>query len=120
MSEIIYTAIGGSIGALSGILGTYIMAKRYFSDDKIMQKIDLVLSEVSSNTELQQKVYILGGIVGKGIRDGVGMDKMIPKRKGGVEGIIYDLIGNFIGNRIQGQEQQQQPVDVTPRPIQKW
>lgn len=120
MSEIISVAVGGSIGALSGIMGTYAMAKHFMGDDKILEKIGLVIDEVAQNPDLQQKIYMIGGILGKGVADGTGIMRAIPKKKGGLEGMLFDLIGNFIGSKIGGmQTQQEQPVDVTPRPMAK-
>lgn len=102
MSEYIYPVVTGLTGTICGVLATYVMAKRMLSDDKIMDKIDLVLTEVSQSEELQRKIYMVGGILGKGLRDGVGIDRLIPKgsKKGGIEGLIMDLIGGFVKNKM--------------------
>jgi hypothetical protein len=124
MSESILPIVAtGIVGALSGILGTYALARHTFSDDKILEKVDLLLSEVAQNEEMQKKVYLVGGILGKGIRDGTGIANLVPgsgKRKGGLEGIVMELIGGFIGNQFKGQGQGQEQREEPRQIEQKW
>jgi hypothetical protein len=99
MFDISYV-IAPIIGAFSGIIGTYVIGKRMLSDDKILEKVDLLLDEMTTNEDMLRKIYTIAGVAGKGLRDGVGIDKLIPKRKGGLEGILLDLVGNFLGQRF--------------------
>ena len=75
------------------------------SDEKILDKLDMVLDEYSNNEESMMKLYKIGATIGKGLRDGIGIEKMIPKRKGGLEGLIFDLVGNWVGKRMGAREQ---------------
>jgi hypothetical protein len=111
MSEIWPIVATGIVGSLSGILGTTFIAKRMMSDEKIIEKVETLLSEVAQNPEMQKNLYLIGGLLGKGVRDGTGINALVQKKKGGLEGILLDLVGNFIGNRFikQAPEQEQQP-----------
>jgi hypothetical protein len=93
--------LGGAIGCFGGGLFTYVILKRTMSDEKICQKLHMLLEEVAENPEMHEKIYLIGGVLGKGLRDGIGIEKLIPKRKGGLEGIIMDLVGSFIGDRLK-------------------
>lgn len=112
-----YSAATGAIGALSGILGTYAMSKKYFSDDKIIEKLDMILDEYTNNEEASKKIYSIGALLGKGVRDGVGIERMLPKKKGGFEALLMDIAGNFIGQRMGNmmQPQEQQPRQLTQK-----
>jgi hypothetical protein len=101
MSAIIEPMLGGAIGCFGGGLFTYVILKRTMSDEKICQKLHMLLEEVAENPEMHEKIYLIGGVLGKGLRDGIGIEKLIPKRKGGLEGIIMDLVGSFIGDRLK-------------------
>lgn len=105
MSEILTSFIGPALGCFSGGIITYVILKRTISDDNIIKKIDMILDEYTSNEEALRKIYTLGGILGKGLRDGVGIDRMMPKKKGGIEGFLMELAGNWIGKRLGIHEQ---------------
>lgn len=114
MSAILEPMLGGAIGCFGGGIFTYVILKRTMSDAKICEKLHMILEEVAENPEMHEKIYLLGGILGKGLRDGIGIEKLIPKRKGGLEGIIMDLIGGFVGDRLKkmvpGAEQAMQVI----------
>jgi hypothetical protein len=120
MSEIVPIVTTGVVGALSGILGTYVLAKRIFSDDKIIEKVDVILHEVSENAEMQKRIYLLGGLIGKGIRDGTGLSNIVPKKKGGFEGIIMELIGGWIGSKLPSGAQEVIPPQEQRAIQERW
>jgi hypothetical protein len=121
MSEIAYIFATGITGALCGGLATYVMGKRLLSDDKILDKLDMILEEYSTNEDSLKKLYTIGGILGKGLRDGVGIDRLIPKKKGGLEGFLMDLAGSFIRDKIGGQPQENNRIiNVTPEEQRRW
>lgn len=111
MSEIVYIAATGIIGALSGLLGTYVMGKHMLSDEKIMEKLDMVVTEVLNDVEFQKKVYTLGGLLGAGIMQGTGM-KSGGKFK--LNDIIAQGIQAFISRMFPQQQQQQEQTEQTP------
>jgi hypothetical protein len=77
-----------------------VILKRTLSDEMICSKLHMVIAEMAENPDYHEKLYVLGGILGKGLRDGIGLDKVIPKRKGGLEGILFDLIGGFVRDKV--------------------
>jgi hypothetical protein len=122
MSELIVPTIGTLLGCFSGGIFTYIMAKRMLSDEKILDKLDMILDEYTHDENSMRKIYMVGGILGKGLRDGMGIDRMLPKKKGvGLEGLIFDLLGNVIGKRfgVQQEEQPQQEVISPEKQIER-
>jgi hypothetical protein len=92
------------------------------SDEKILDKLDMILDEYTHDENSMRKIYMVGGILGKGLRDGMGIDRMLPKKKGvGLEGLIFDLLGNVIGKRfgVQQEEQPQQEVISPEKQIER-
>lgn len=110
MLEMVVTGI---IGALSGSIGAYVIAKRFVSPDKIVEFIDVGLEAVTNDTELQKKVYVMGVILGNGIKTGIGL-------KGGktnLKDVIGMGIAQFISRAFGGQPQQaqtEQPMEKLP------
>lgn len=103
-------AISGVLGVLSGALGTYAMVKRYLNTDKIIEISEELLDEVAINKDIQQKIYIVGAILGQGIKGGIGLGG----GKGGkfkIEDIFGILVQKgvekFFPGAAQGQEQPQ-------------
>jgi hypothetical protein len=43
-------------------------------------------------------LFQIGGLLGQGIKTGVGLDK--GKGKGGLEGLVLELAGRFLGNKL--------------------
>lgn len=115
MSELALPLIGTILGCFSGGVLTYAIGKRMLSDEKILEKLDMIVDEYSQSEESMTKLYKIGAIFGKGLRDGIGIEKMIPKRKGGLEGLIFDVVGNYIGKKWGGREQQQEQEVVPPQ-----
>lgn len=76
--------VGCIIGSLCGIIGTYAILKKHFKPLEITEDlIDFIVSDV----EMQKKVFLLGAILGNGIKSGIGLNP----RKGKFR--FEDLIG---------------------------
>ena len=82
-----------------GSLITYVIAKRLTNIDRILNISDVLLDEITQNTEMQKKVYILGVLLGNGIKQGIGL----PKGKGKFK--MDDLIGMAISHFLGGGQQ---------------
>jgi hypothetical protein len=65
-----------------------------FSDEKIMDKVSMVLEEVVNNAEMQKQVYSLGVLLGSGIAQGTGI-------KAGGKFKLQDLIMQGAGMFLQ-------------------
>ena len=107
-----YEAIIGSVlGASCGILGTYLIAKKAFSVERLLDIFEDLTDEILTNSEYQKRIYVIGNLIGKGLIDGTGL-KTASKGKKGLEGMIMEIIGNIaqheIQKRINPQEQTQQ------------
>lgn len=96
------------------LLSTYFMGKRMLKN-AISEVEDLVYS-LPQNEEGAKVLYSIGSLIGSGIRSGVGLQKGRGKFS------FQDLIGQVIGNWVQGQlpqgPQQGQPKALIG-PLQK-
>jgi hypothetical protein len=95
---------GWIIGAIAAPLATYLIAKRMMSTDNLIGKLDEILGEIVQNTEMQKKIYYVGGILGSGVRQGIGIGK------GGGKTSMIDigmkLLEGFLGKKGDSGEQQ--------------
>ena len=67
--------VSGIIGALTGALCTYVIAKRMIKPLEIAEDlIDYIVTDV----EMQKKVFLIGNLLGNGIKSGVGFKLSIP------------------------------------------
>lgn len=90
------------IGWILGPITTYVIAKTMINRDRILDIFEDILGETTQNEEVQKKVFLLGVIVGNGIKQGMGMTK-----KGGkfsIEALIGEGIGQMIGSMFTGKE----------------
>jgi uncharacterized membrane protein len=92
--------VSGALGAVIGCLGTYVIGRKLLNTDRLLGFFDEITAEVMLNEEYQRRIYSIGALVGKGIMDGTGFKRNV-KRKGGLEGLIMDVAGAFIGQEIQ-------------------
>lgn len=101
----------GFLGVLSGAFGVYVIVKRTLKDIDFIEISEEIftniLEKAQNDKEIQQKLYIVGGILGQGIASGIGL-------KGGQKQgkfNIGNLIMGFLGQKFQlptGEEQPQQ------------
>jgi len=83
-----------------------------FGGDKILEYCDIVLDGVTQDTEMQKKVYLMGVLIGNGIKSGAGFAGGKGKFK------FQDLIGmalpQLFPNLFKGQgptTEQSSPLD---------
>jgi hypothetical protein len=67
------TFIGATLGAFLGGIITYGILKNTLKTEKILTIIDEILNEIQDNNEFQRKIYMLGGLLGNGIKSGIGL-----------------------------------------------
>lgn len=89
--------------AFSGLMA-YAIGKKLTSTNRILEISDVLIDEITQNSEMQKKLYLIGVLIGNGVKAGVGL----PKGKGKFK--LDDLIGNaiaqmFLGNKSQEQTQ---------------
>lgn len=108
----IETLIYSLIGALMGGSITYVIAKRMLNTDKIIEISNELLTEITSDVEMQKKVYIVGAILGNGIKSGVGITGKGGKFK--FEDVIGQALGSILGNIFPQKEPEQQQQQGWP------
>ena len=81
------------------------------SDEKIMDKIDLILSNMVNDVEMQKKVYLLGTLLGSGIAKGSGIQ---GSGKFKLEDVIAQGASAFIGNMFRQPQQTPQQGGSLP------
>jgi len=97
--------IMGSMGFLSGLVSIYLAKKLWIKPDFVLEISDVLLDEITNNPELQKKLYLLGAILGNGIKSGIGINAKGGKFK------FEDLIGQAIAMMFTPKtESQQSPV----------
>jgi hypothetical protein len=72
--------------------------------DIITVSIENVIRDVSEDVELQKKLYQLGGIMGNGVKAGVGLTSRGGKFK--LDDLIMGLASRFLGGN------QEQPINT--------
>lgn len=85
--------------AIGGLV-TYAIIKRTININYILEVSDVLLDELTQNTDMQKKVYVLGVLLGNGIKQGIGISKGKGKFK------LDDLIGMAIGHFFSGGQKQ--------------
>lgn len=115
MSELAIIFGSGAIGVLGGAIGAYAIAKKYFSHDKILDLLDEILTNITQDEKMMQKVYLLGGVLGQGVQSGLGLKQSSGKFKW--QDLIGNLIGRYAGKYIGGLEQQPQQTSNTSMQI---
>lgn len=90
-----------------GILGTLIVIKLQFGNDRILEYVDVVLDGVTQDTEIQKKLYLVGVLVGNGIKSGVGLTK--GRGKFGMEDLVGMGLQHFFGWGKESGQTPQQP-----------
>jgi len=73
--------------------------------EHLLEKVEDIVDGLLSNEENQKKLFALGGLIGQGIKTGVGIN---PRTSGKFkfQDIITQIIGGYLG---LGQQQQNQP-----------
>lgn len=112
MFDLIGLLVLGAFSLGMGFLGIVLASKYILTDDKILDIFDMALTEMTQDIETQKKVYILGGILGQGIKSGLGMGRKGGKFK--IEDIVAEGASMFLQKILGGQSQQesQQSADT--------
>lgn len=98
MLEIIVSSV---IGVLSGVIGTYAMLRMAKNKGFFLDIFEDFIYDIADNEDLQKKVYLIGGLLGSGVRQGVGIGK-----KGGklsLENLVMQFIQGYIAPKVLGQ-----------------
>jgi len=103
MIDLILPVLSGAIGAGTGAVGAYVIAKKMFNNGKILELVDVLTTEVMTNTELQKRIYSIGTLLGQGIAQGTGLKSSGGKLK--FQDIIMQGASMFLQNfgKTQGQ-----------------
>lgn len=112
MLDSIIVFLSAVIGSLSGVVGAYVMLKKYGKSDVFIEILEDFVTDLSENAEMQKRIYIIGGILGNGIRQGVGIGKTKGKFK--LEDLIMQVIGGYIQNKVMPQQTQGQETPINP------
>lgn len=86
------------LAVLSGTLASFLMMKYALSDEKIMDKLDMILGNLVNDVEMQKKIYLLGTLLGSGIAKGSGIQ---GSGKFKLEDILAQGASQFIGNMFK-------------------
>ncbi|RLI42937.1 hypothetical protein DRO69_09830 [Candidatus Bathyarchaeota archaeon] len=73
------------------------------------QNLEENLIDILENQEVQKRLYMLGGIIGNGFKQGMGLDALKPKKMK-MEDILMQLIAGYAQQympKIIGQEAEQ-------------
>ena len=114
MLEYIIVVVSASIGGLMGAIGTYVMVNRLRNKGVFLDIFEDFIDDMVQNEDMQKKIYLLGGIVGSGIRQGVGLTRGKGKMK--LEDILMQLVSGYIQKNVLPQPQNA-PQEATGFPI---
>jgi hypothetical protein len=88
------------ISVFSGAIVTYIIIKKMFNPLEILEEsMDFLVND----SEMQKKIYVLGALIGNGIKSGVGLNPKTGKFK--LDDLISMALASFFGNKLQTQQQ---------------
>ena len=93
-------ALMGLIGFGSGFFGMYIASKHLVNSHFFMQILDDLFDEAMNNEVFQKRIYVIGALLGNGIKQGVGLSPSRGKMK--FQDIITQAIAGMILPKITG------------------
>lgn len=91
--------LASAIGSLCGAGMTYVVLKKLFNDAFLIEKIDVITTEICSDEELQRKLYSIGALLGNGIASGAGFQKKGGKY--GLQDLLMQVAGQWFANKQQ-------------------
>lgn len=112
------TILSGLLSGLIGALAMYLIAKKV-SKTIVSQLIEehFDLKTLQNDEELQKFIYSIGGLIGKGARKGVGMDRKLNPKD-----VVLNMAMDWWQDRRRGTNQGERPqtrqVDEDPLRIQ--
>ena len=102
MLESALFSIGAFLGVLSGALTAYVIVKRQLKTDILMEISEEIFTEMleklTNDAEMQKKVYLLGALLGNGIKSGLGIQKTGGKFK--MEDLFTTALQAFLGGKL--------------------
>ena len=104
------TAIFLVIGWVIPVISGYVLFKTGCLNAKIQEIVYESVSEVAENEDLQKKVYVIGALLGNGIKHGIGMNVKGGKFK--ISDIVSEGVGAFmrhIFSKVTPSEGEQEP-----------
>jgi len=104
--------VSAVIGSLSGVIATYVILRKFQNSDVFIEIFEDFVADLSENPDMQRKVYVIGGILGSGIRQGIGITKGKGKLK--LEDIIMQFVSGYIQNKVMPQGNQTSTTPVNP------
>ena len=108
MSELVTISISVLTVCMSAIV-PYVILKKYINPEKISEIFEFVVDDALQNEAMQKKIYTLGGLIGSGVRQGIGIQKQ-GSGKFKMEDLIMSFAGNFLNSKLGlGMTQQDTP-----------
>jgi len=108
-------------GLLTVICGVGYLKKTYFFEDLIEE----TLKNIANDEEMQKNLFIIGGVLGNGVKGGIGLPS--SKGKTSLKGIAMDLLGQFLQNTVNNPSPSLQPLpypnsqdSLTQKRTDKW
>lgn len=97
-------AIGliSAIASFCGLIYVAYTARKMQQTAFWMEKLEEALDEIHANTQIQQKIYQLGGLIGQGIAAGTGLTR---NKKMGTTDLIGMAMQYLLPKVPQSQEQ---------------
>lgn len=102
MIEQILTVV---ISILCGGLVTYVIIKSMVKPEEIVEDI---MNFIVQDAEMQKKVFVLGAILGNGIKSGVGLNPRGGKFK--FEDLIAGALAQFFMPKTESEAQTSEPL----------
>lgn len=102
--QTIETLLIGLIPSLTSIIAAYVILKKTINTERILTISEDLLDEITQNAELQKKIYVLGVLLGNGIRSGVGIGTKGGKFK--FEDLIGQALAGILGKALGGEQQE--------------
>lgn len=107
MLDIYIQILISALTVLIGLLGMVLILKRYANSDRFIDIFEDLLEEVAQNEPLQKQIYSIGGLIGSGVRAGVGIGKKGGKMS--VQDLIVDIAGQYFRNKLGNAGNSQTP-----------
>jgi hypothetical protein len=88
----------GAIAAILGVTCWYVYTFLRDFDLFLGQFLESFIHNCVEKPELQENIFKVGGILGSGLKAGVGLN--IPKGRTNLKSIAMDLLGQFLQNKV--------------------
>ena len=99
-----------TITSVSAVIGTMLYVNRMMDSEHLLEKVEDIVTGLLNDQENQKKLFALGGLIGQGIKTGVGIN---PATSGKFK--LQDLITQIIGRYLTlGQQQHEPQISQAP------